>query len=193
MMRELFEYLRLARRRTWPQERLFADQEHRLRVRVRDAYDHVAHYRQLMDGAVVTPEAIRTRADLRQIPVTTKHDLRRLPPDAQLDARVVRRQCLSVRTSGSTGIPMTIYLTPWEAAVRRAVMLRARRDLGAGLFAARSASAPCVRMHGRTPALPLHFAAGSCRPAPSTTHRPPSSTSARARSWDCRLSCTRLR
>src|SRR5688500_20342687 len=56
-------------------------QDGRLRAIVRHAYDHVRYYRRLFDDAGINPGAIRSRADLHLIPITTKKALQSLSID----------------------------------------------------------------------------------------------------------------
>jgi phenylacetate-coenzyme A ligase PaaK-like adenylate-forming protein len=51
----------------------------RLRSVIAHACEHVAHYRLLFDRHGIRPCDIRTTADLRFLPITTKDDLRETP------------------------------------------------------------------------------------------------------------------
>jgi phenylacetate-CoA ligase len=57
-------------------EDLRALQLARMRDVVRRAYEHVPHYRTAFDAAKVTPDDLRTLADIANFPLTTKAHLR---------------------------------------------------------------------------------------------------------------------
>src|SRR5438876_12097394 len=61
---------------TVPRGELAALQLHRLKQSVEHAYGKVPHVRRKLDAAGVTPEAIKTLADIARIPFSTKADLR---------------------------------------------------------------------------------------------------------------------
>lgn len=117
-------------RSRWPAERLRGLQEKSLRALVRDAYERVPFYRRRFDEVGLTPDAVRTLADLPKIPTTSKEMLRKTPV-ADLIAAGVDPACLNiVRTSGSTGSPLRILRGPHEVDWHRAAGLRILRELG---------------------------------------------------------------
>ena len=82
-------------------------------------------YRQRFDEAGVKPEEINDLHDLMRIPITTKKDLQAMPIE-KITARGIRLdQCMKVKTSGSTGIPLDILIGPKDSRFRGAVMMRA--------------------------------------------------------------------
>jgi phenylacetate-CoA ligase len=92
----------------------------------------VPYYRTLLAEAGVGPEDIRDPADLERIPVTTKETLRTLPLDALVSSDTRLETCVVKHTSGSTGVPFTIY---WDQAAMMdyyAACIRSHRMLGAG-------------------------------------------------------------
>ncbi len=103
------------RRAVWlaPDE-LKALQARRLQALIRHAYQKVPYYRQLFDSVGVRPEHIRTVDDLRLIPITTKAQLQNTPARQLMAAGVDPQKCLIKRTSGSTGMPLQVYVSPSE-------------------------------------------------------------------------------
>ncbi len=94
--------------------KLRALQDQRLRRLVRHACAHVEHYRRLFEDAAIKPEDIRGIEDLHKIPVTTKKDLQKLEA-AQITARGADlEKCIVKYTSGSTGNPLKLFLSPAE-------------------------------------------------------------------------------
>jgi phenylacetate-CoA ligase len=75
------------------------------------------YYKKSLNGAkIYSSDDIKTLSDLRRIPFTTKHDLRSAFPYGMLavpKSEIVRLHA----SSGTTGIPTTIYLTKKDIAV----------------------------------------------------------------------------
>ena len=97
---------RLNRSQWWRPAALEALQWRRMRSLLQHAYDRVPYYRDLLDGAGVTPGDIRSRADLQHIPVTTKQTLRDVPLEALTARGVDPTLCIERKTSGTTGTPL---------------------------------------------------------------------------------------
>jgi phenylacetate-CoA ligase len=130
VLREVVEYGWLVRRRGWPAERIRAHQDALFRRLVRHAYHEVAYYRDTLREAGIDPERVRGLVDLERFPVSRKQDYRRRTL-SELVARSSRLdRCEMVQTSGSTGIPMTIYTSRSEACRRRAHFHRVRLEVG---------------------------------------------------------------
>jgi phenylacetate-CoA ligase len=78
-----------------------------LKVQLRHAYATVPYYRAAWDAADVHPDDVKTLADLEAFPVVTKADIRTHETD--LLSTAYRGAKLRVkRTSGSTGVPLTV-------------------------------------------------------------------------------------
>ncbi len=85
-----------------PREELVRIQEEKLRALVRHAFDTTVYYRRLFDSLHLTPDDIRTAADLVKLPVLTKDVIRRHFEDFKstgYDSYGPRMRA----TSGSTG------------------------------------------------------------------------------------------
>ena len=93
---------------------LRALQEERLRAIIRNAYENVSYYRRLFDSAGLRPHDIKTLEDLSKIPITTKNDLQVLKQGEIISKGTNIDQCIIKYTSGSTGQPLKIFLSPME-------------------------------------------------------------------------------
>jgi phenylacetate-CoA ligase len=101
----------------------------RLRALADYAYRNVPYYRTLFLGAGIEPRDLRSVADLRHLPVSTREQLRAAGRDSV--ARGIDLTAgVSARTSGSSGRPWTIYRTHAENRLRRANDLRSMRLAG---------------------------------------------------------------
>jgi phenylacetate-CoA ligase len=85
-------------------------QTRRLRRLVREAAG-VPFYAQLFRDIKLRAEDIRSPADLRQIPITTKEQLQNAGLDEITSRRIDLSRCVAVGTSGSTGIPLRLFFT----------------------------------------------------------------------------------
>ncbi len=102
--------------RDWPPERVEAWQLARLQDIIRLAYDRTQGYRELYRQAGVRPEDIRSLADIRHLPFTSKRMFQEHLEE--FSVRCVGRQY--VTTGGSTGIPLGFYQTAANVAMDRA-------------------------------------------------------------------------
>ncbi|MDP9178373.1 MAG: hypothetical protein M3O61_11895 [Gemmatimonadota bacterium] len=123
---------RLLRHGRATREQIVAFQERRLRELVHHAYERVPYYRRLFDEARIKPADIRTLADLRIIPITTKETLRALPRDELLARGVNRSRLIKHESNGSTGIPVTVFRHRSETIALAAVHRRARSEVRIG-------------------------------------------------------------
>ncbi|MGD9675799.1 MAG: phenylacetate--CoA ligase family protein [Candidatus Bipolaricaulia bacterium] len=107
-----------------------ADIDRILRHLVGVAYDTVRVYRDAFDRAGVAPGEIRGVADLPRLPIQKKETLARPASLADVLRRGVdpsRRTW--VGTSGSTGLPLNVYMSRAEDRYRRLLLWRAWRRL----------------------------------------------------------------
>lgn len=128
MIGEVLEFAGLLRRKSWSRARLDELRRAKLRRLIHHAYHSVPYYRRLMEKAGVRPEDVDEPSDLRKLPVTTKQELR----DAGEDC--LARGCgeLTVRhTSGHSGVPFEVRVTPAECRTRR--LREFRMLMGAGV------------------------------------------------------------
>src|SRR5262249_62266994 len=98
-------------------DEVMAYQNQRLRRLVTHAYRAVPYYRALFDRHGISPDKIRSIADLASVPVTTKRDLQRTPIE-DLIAHGLDQDRLIVRTtSGSSCETLSVRHTWHEVRV----------------------------------------------------------------------------
>ncbi|HJX24234.1 MAG TPA: phenylacetate--CoA ligase family protein, partial [Candidatus Bathyarchaeia archaeon] len=119
----------LERRARWPPEKLEDHRNKELRRIITYAYNHVPFYRRKFKEAGLDPEAIKTRHDLKKLPIIRKNDIRQNLKEMISDEFDVNR-LRKMSTSGSTGEPLFIHLSPSEVEFRKAKHLRANISLG---------------------------------------------------------------
>lgn len=102
-------------------------QEHKFKMLLNHAYHNVPYYRRLFDSVGIRPNDIKDCEDISRIPVTTKRELR----DAK-ETIIARDAKIWVqhKTSGSTGMFLTLYSTMEDAIYSRGMYERARVENG---------------------------------------------------------------
>jgi phenylacetate-CoA ligase len=101
----------------------------RLQWSLQHAYDNVPHYRRSFDEAGVRPDDVKTLADLRKLPFTTKADLRANYPFGMFavpQAKVARIHA----SSGTTGKPTVVGYTARDIETWSDLMARSIRAAG---------------------------------------------------------------
>ncbi len=126
----LYELAAALRRIRWSAGRLAEYRVARLREIVCHAYESVTYYRDLFDKAGVRPDDIRTLADLRGLPITTKADLQAAPAEALLARNLDPSTFVQELTSGSTGRPFNIQHTQRERVRKSAIYIRTYLQAG---------------------------------------------------------------
>lgn len=103
-------YLRELERTQFDTPEVIADRQRvMLQDLVQHAYATVPYYRQAWDAAGVHPQDVRSLDDLQRFPIVTKQHLRE-QPEAFHSAAYAHAQVVIKKTSGSTGVPLTIRL-----------------------------------------------------------------------------------
>ena len=101
----------------------------RMRDAVRRAYEHVPHYRTAFDAARVTPDDLRTLADIAKFPLTTKAHLRNHYPYGMF--AVPMEQIVRIHaSSGTTGKPTVVGYTAKDIETWSMLMARSIRAAG---------------------------------------------------------------
>ncbi len=100
----------------WNPEQIEVWQAEQLRKTVRYAMDHTEGYRELYRRAGVNADDLKTTADIRHLPLTTKHMFQN-NLEAFSVQRSGRRYCT---TGGTTGLPVGFYQVKGMLAVERA-------------------------------------------------------------------------
>lgn len=98
----------LHRRTTWPPELIAEWQLERLGTLVDYAYNTIPFYRRLYDRCGYRTGDIVTWADFDALPVVRKADMIAAFPTLNVLPGVDPGSCYGARTSGSTGVPMTL-------------------------------------------------------------------------------------
>ena len=84
-------------------------QNKRLKFLISHAYDNVPYYRNVFKKCDITPEDIKTKEDLKKIPILTKDLIRKNLPDLIATNNCSKKK-MERRSSGSTGAPLTFYI-----------------------------------------------------------------------------------
>jgi len=108
---------------------LKAIQEKKLRKLIKFAYETVPYYHNLFKSNSIYPDSIRTVADLKKIPITTKEDLLKAG-DAWMSNAVDKGSCKYIKTGGSTAKVLAFYKSHYNISHHRASFLRARMENG---------------------------------------------------------------
>jgi phenylacetate-CoA ligase len=93
----------------------------KLQALLAHAYDHTDHYRRVFDESGFDPGAMNSFDDIRKIPLLTKADIRKDPEG--FISRDKKRNLKRFATSGSTGHPLTFYLSGERISSNKAVYL----------------------------------------------------------------------
>ncbi|MFC2081642.1 phenylacetate--CoA ligase family protein [Candidatus Bipolaricaulota bacterium] len=95
---------------------------------VRNALRHVHGYRTILDEAHQADASVRGVEDLGRLPIVLKETLfRRFDLRDTLRRGTDPKRCVRTGTSGSTGLPLTVFMSRSEAHFRRALLLGAWR------------------------------------------------------------------
>jgi len=98
-----------------------------LRQLVKTAVRRFPFYRSLLKSAGVSPDEVRTFADIRQLPIVGKEDLLARLWVGCTDTRSVKRHEIKWTTSGTSGPVMLVHMSTAESFFRSLSYLRAMR------------------------------------------------------------------
>ena len=107
-------------------EQIRAWQDERLVAQVKHVWDNVPYYRKKMEEKGVTPDDVKSTADLYKLPFLTKDDLREAYPYGLMGKPL--SECVRIQsTSGTTGKRVVAFYTQkdidlWEDCCARAIM-----------------------------------------------------------------------
>jgi phenylacetate-CoA ligase len=90
--------------------RLQEDQNKKLRAIVKHAYEHVPFYRRKFDNAGLKPDDIMSAEDLHKLPMTTKDEIQGTPLSDIIPKGINVNDCIKGVTSGSCGVPLTVFI-----------------------------------------------------------------------------------
>lgn len=115
-------------RLNWSPEKVRTYQDQKLREIIRYCWQHVPYYREKWQGHITGPEDIRGITDLHLLPILTKEEVRTHLDILKSTAPGVRFN--SGRTGGSTGQPISFFLTPFDEQLAWAQMYLGWRRAG---------------------------------------------------------------
>lgn len=110
-------------------EQLEELQLRKLRALLQHAYTHVPYYHRLFDSIKLTPDDIRTLADLKQLPLLEKSTVRNSPEDF-VSRKSRRWNTFPGWTTGTTGAPLNALRSRESIAGENAMIWRQRRLAG---------------------------------------------------------------
>lgn len=93
----------------WSKAQIEELQNKKLRALVRHAFDNVPYYHKIFTQRGITPDDIKTKNDLKKIPILTKDVIRKNLPDL-LAKNIPKSKMIESHSSGSTGEPMKYYI-----------------------------------------------------------------------------------
>jgi phenylacetate-CoA ligase len=105
-------------------------QNERLRAIVKYAYENVPFYHRKFEEAGVKPDDIKSIEDLHKIPLTIKLEIQAQKFQDTVAKNVELNSLVKSTTSGSTGIPLTIFSDNWVEDFYEAVYMRAMFEDG---------------------------------------------------------------
>jgi phenylacetate-CoA ligase len=121
---------RIEERSAWTAETMRDYQASRLREIVAVAARHVPYYRELFRKFGLSPGDIRYPNDLQKLPVLEKDPVR-ADPLRFVDERLNHRKLLAETTTGTTGTPIRVLMTPAVLQEHYAFFeVRSRREAG---------------------------------------------------------------
>jgi len=124
----------MLRNRHLSPEALREEQTRKLRGTLHHAYSTTPYYRNLFETAGVHPWDIRTLSDLSRVPISRKEDLLRVSLEDRIAKGTNIKKCRRRSTSGTTGTPWDVLISPSENLRRDLKALRAMLANGHRFF-----------------------------------------------------------
>jgi phenylacetate-CoA ligase len=93
----------------WTKTQIEELQNKKLQALVHHAYENVPYYHRIFTQKGITPDDIKTKNDLKKIPVLTKDQIRKNLPDL-LAKNIPESRRIEIHSSGSTGEPVKYYI-----------------------------------------------------------------------------------
>ncbi len=124
--KQIRKYLNfLGQSQFWSSEQLREFQNSKLRELIDHAYSNVPYYRDIFKRSCLTPQDIRTVADLPKLPILTKNDIREgIRSQRLMDSTAKLKDLERNNSSGSTGEPLQFYLDRRASSLRKATAIR---------------------------------------------------------------------
>ena len=113
----------LREKQWWPPEQIQAEQNDKLARLIEHSYENVPYWRRLFDRSGLKPCDIKTKDDLRKLPVTTKDDIRE-NLEEMVAGNYPAKKLIEQHSSGSTGEPLKYYTDKDQYSCRIALVFR---------------------------------------------------------------------
>jgi phenylacetate-CoA ligase len=128
-LRVLYYLNSLMRHTYWSREKLLDYQDRKVRAIVKYAYDHSGFYHERFRHFGIKPDDVQCVKDLNKLPIVEKSDLQKnfgqiISDEVDVNSLIIQK------TSGSSGHPLSVYLSKKEHEFRMAKMLRANISCG---------------------------------------------------------------
>ncbi len=114
----------------YPEERLLDEQWNRFKSLIQYAYENSPYYRKRFIESGMEPGDIKSRDDIKAIPILTKAEIKDNIDDIRVPGYDTAEK---LRTSGSTGEPLVVYRCRASTGHHRANMFRQRRWFGSDI------------------------------------------------------------
>jgi phenylacetate-CoA ligase len=113
----------------WDRNKFNDYQLEQLKKLLRYSMKNISYYRKLFSDYGINPEKIQSLTDIKSLPYLSKETVRdRL--EEFIDESVLRKSLLKDSTSGSTGIPLTIYGTKESVGIYYAFLYNSLNRIG---------------------------------------------------------------
>ena len=133
---------RIERMENWTSDEVEAWQEERLQAFIRHAYEHTVYYRRQFDSLGLKPEDIRTKDDLKKLPLVTKETVNAHYEEFIPDNLSSFKYRLS-RSGGTTGVPIQYYCDENVWGYVTAARIYHWRKTGYRMLSSPSEAPPC--------------------------------------------------
>lgn len=114
-------YVEFKQRETWSYTDLVAFQEEKLEKLIQHVYHSIPHYRRVMDEVGLNPSDITCLDDLKKLPIITKEEVRQ-DSTVFFSDKAKRKSLIHIKTGGSTGVPLSIFLSPEQEQIQHAFL-----------------------------------------------------------------------
>jgi len=98
----------LEERQWWAPEKIRIERDDKLNKLIKHCYENVPYWRELFNKLKLKPSNIKTKDDLRKLPVLSKDDIRK-NLDNMFAENFPKKRFIEKHSSGSTGEPLKYY------------------------------------------------------------------------------------
>ena len=117
-------FLLKAKKHQWLDEEYLTEiQEQKLRRLINHAYQNAPFYHNMFDSLCIKPNEIKKVIDLQKLPILTKENVKNNFPNNIVDKNANLTDCSIRSTTGSTGVPLKIVISPEIEYYRTALLL----------------------------------------------------------------------